>query len=72
MMRSIAKTLLAASVLAVGIAPGAVAEGEPTRGGTLNYINQTIGGHFNTNIASGTLFETTPAASSDFTSVHYI
>lgn len=53
-MRSLAKRLLAASVIAVGIAPGAFAEGEPTRGGTLNYINQTIGGHFNTNIASGT------------------
>ncbi|MEM6302939.1 MAG: ABC transporter substrate-binding protein [Pseudomonadota bacterium] len=53
-MRSLATKLLAASVMLASTTAIGFAESTPKSGGTLNYINQLIGGHFNTNIASGT------------------
>jgi len=44
---------LAGVALGASMATGALAA-EPKQGGTLNFINRLIGGHFNTNIASGT------------------
>lgn len=44
---------LAGGLLAAILASGAIAS-EPRQGGTLTFINRLIGGHFNTNIASGT------------------
>ena len=53
-MHSAFKGILTACALLLGSTSIATAEGSPQRGGTLNYINQLIGGHFNTSIASGT------------------
>lgn len=53
-MNSVSRGLVAATALVVGTTAGAIAAEEPKQGGTLTYINQLIGGHFNTNIASGT------------------
>lgn len=44
---------LAGLALGTSLATGALAA-EPKQGGTLTFINRLIGGHFNSNIASGT------------------
>lgn len=49
-LRTVALSGIALSVL-LG---GGVNAAEPKQGGTLTFINRLIGGHFNTNIASGT------------------
>ena len=53
-MHSVIKGLVAACAMVAGSTSIAQADGEPQRGGTLTYINQVMGGHFNSNIASGT------------------
>lgn len=53
-MQPLLTGIVAASALVAASASVSLAQDAPKQGGTLNYINQLIGGHFNTNIASGT------------------